>query len=99
MQQVLIHRILLKRVNLANLKSDVDKLHIDKFKNAPSSLSSLKSKVDKLDIRKLETALLLLNDVTKNEVVQKIEYNELVKKVNSINTTDTSDLVRKKNWL
>ena len=56
MQQVLIHRILLKRVNLANLKSDVDKLHIDKFKNAPSSLSSLKSKVDKLDIRKLETA-------------------------------------------
>ena len=41
---------------------------------------------------------MLLNDVTKNEVVQKIEYNELVKKVNSINTTDTSDLVKKTDY-
>ena len=44
-----------KMTDLANLKSNVDKLDIDKLKNVPSRLSSLKSKVDKLDIDKLET--------------------------------------------
>ena len=41
--------------DLANLKSDVDKLDIDEFKNVPSGLRNLKSKVDKLDIGELET--------------------------------------------
>ena len=36
-----------KKVDLANLKSDVDKLDIDKLKNVPTNFSSLKSKVDK----------------------------------------------------
>ena len=36
-----------------------------------------------------------LSDVVNNKVVKKNEYNELVKKVNNINTTDTSDLVKK----
>ena len=40
-----------------HLKSDVDKLDIDKFKNVPYNLSNLKSKADKLDIGKLETTL------------------------------------------
>ena len=31
-----------KKADLANLKSDVDKLDIDKFKNVPSGLNSLK---------------------------------------------------------
>ena len=44
-----------KKTDLANLKSEVNKLNIDKLKNMPSGLSSLKSKVDKLYIRKLET--------------------------------------------
>ena len=34
-----------KKVNLANLKSDVDKLDIDKLKNLTSNLSNLKIKV------------------------------------------------------
>ena len=42
-----------KNTNLANLKSYVDKLDIDKLKNAPTNLSNLKSKVDKLDDDKL----------------------------------------------
>ena len=42
-----------KKTDLANLKSDVDKLDIDKLKNLPSGLSNLKSKVDKLDVDKL----------------------------------------------
>ena len=37
-----------KKVELAKLKSDVDKLDIDKLKNVPTNLSNLKSKVDKL---------------------------------------------------
>ena len=34
-----------KKVDLANLKSDVDKLDIDKLKNTPTNFSNLKSKV------------------------------------------------------
>ena len=41
------------KTDLANLKSDVDKLDIDKLNNVPSNLSSLKIKVDKLDVEKL----------------------------------------------
>ena len=33
----------IKKFNLANLKSDVDKLNIDKLKDVPDNLSSLKS--------------------------------------------------------
>ena len=39
--------------NLANLKTEVDRLDIDKLKSLPSNLSKLKTKVDKLDIVKL----------------------------------------------
>ena len=41
-----------KKVDLANIKSDVDKLDIGKLtlKNMPNDLSNLKSKVDKLDV-------------------------------------------------
>ena len=75
-----------KKVDLANLKSNVDKLDIDKFKNVPSGLSSLKfknvpsdlsslnSKVDKLDIRKLKTTPVDLSKITnvfKNDIVKK----------------------------
>ena len=41
-----------KKVDLASLKPDVDKLDIDKLKNVPTGLNSLKSKVDKLDVDK-----------------------------------------------
>ena len=72
-----------KKVDLANLKSNVDKLDIDKLKNVPSGLSSLKSKVDKLDIGKLETTpvdLSKLSNVVKNDVVKKDVYNAKIKK-------------------
>ena len=42
-----------KKTDLANLKSDVNKLDIDKLKNVPSNLSNLKSKVNKSDVDKL----------------------------------------------
>ena len=56
----------------------------------------MKSKVDKLDVDKLAPIpvdLSKLSDVVKNDVVKKIEYNELVKKVNNYSTTDTRNLV------
>ena len=34
-----------KKIDLANLKSNVDKLEIDKLKNAPTNLSNLKRKI------------------------------------------------------
>ena len=86
-----------KATDLANLKSDVNKLDIDKSKNAPSNISNLKSKVDKLDTGKIETTpvdLSKLSNVVKNDVVKKTEYDELIKNVKNINTTDTSDLVK-----
>ena len=56
----------------------------------------MKSKVHELDNGKLETTpvdLSKLSDVVKNDVVKKTDYYELVKKVNTIKTTGTSDLV------
>ena len=82
------------------MKSDVDKLDINKFKNVLSNLSNLKIKQDKLDIGKLETNpvhLSKLSSVVINYVVNKTEFNELVKNFNNIDTADTNDLV--KTWL
>ena len=93
MQQVLIYRILLKKLALANLKSDVDKLRIDKLKNVQTNLSNMKSKADKLVPAPVD--LSKLSDAVKNDIVKKTECNELVDKVNNIKTTDTSDLVKK----
>ena len=60
-------------------------------------LASSKSKVDKLDIDKTEATLVDLNklsDEVKIEVVKKTEYNELVKRVNAIQTAGNSNLVK-----
>ena len=70
MQQALMHQNLLKKTDLADVKSGIDELDIDKLKNVHSGLSSLKSNVDKLDIGKLEITpidLSKLNDVVKKD--------------------------------
>ena len=57
-----------KKTDLANLKSDVDKLDIDKLEQVPIGLNSLKSKVDKLIVDKLAPVpadLSKLSDVIK----------------------------------
>ena len=41
------------KTNVANLKTEVDKLDIDKLKGLPNNLSILKTQVDKLDTDKL----------------------------------------------
>ena len=53
-----------KETDLANLKSDVDKLDIDKLKNVPTGLNSLKRKVDELDVDKLVPVPVHLNKLS-----------------------------------
>ena len=58
-------------------------------------------KRDKTDAVKLETVcldLIKLSNVWKNYVVKKTVYDELVKKVNAIQSNDTSDLVQKADY-
>ena len=60
-----------KKVVLASLKSEFDKLDIDKLEKVPTGLNSLKSKVDKLDVGELipvPVDLSKLSDVVKNDV-------------------------------
>ena len=61
------------KTNVASLKTEVDKLDIDKLVPVPIDLSKL-------------------SDVVKNDVVKKTVYDELVAKVNNI---DTSEFVLK----
>ena len=91
------------------LKSDVDKLDIDKLKNAPSNLSNLKSKVDKLDDDKLvfvPVDLSKLSDVVKKGLVKKDVYNAKIKNIEdkipdinnlATNTTDKAKINEIKN--
>ena len=63
-----------KKVDLVNLKSNVEKVHTGKLKNVPTNLSNLKTKVDKLHVDKLvpiPVDLSKLSDVVKNDVVKK----------------------------
>ena len=73
-----------KKAELADLKSNVDQLDIDKLKNVPNTLSNLKSKVEKLDVDKLvfvPVDLSKLSDVVKNDVVKKDLYNAQIKNI------------------
>ena len=87
-----------KKIDFTNLKSDLDKLGINKLKNVPINLNKLKSKLDKLDVDKLVPVpvdLSKIGDVVKNDIVKNTEYNKLVIKLNNISTTDTSNLDKK----
>ena len=70
--------------NWASLKTEIDKLDIDKFNRLPTNLSNLKSKVSKLDIDELAPGpvdLSKLSNVVKNEVVKKTECNAKIKNI------------------
>ena len=56
--------ILAKKFDLASLKSNIDKLNIDKLTNVPTNLSNLKSKVEKLDVDKLVPVPVVLSKVS-----------------------------------
>ena len=75
-----------KKVDLANLKSNVDQLDIDKLKYVKTNLRNVKSKVDKLDVDKLVPVtvdLSKLNDVVKLILLKKM-YIMLRSKISNI---------------
>ena len=83
------------KVDLSNYatKTDLKNIsHVDVSSFAlKSNLASLKTEIDKLDIDKLVPVpvdLSKLSDVVKNDVVKKTEYNKLVTKLDSIDTTN-----------
>ena len=87
------------KVDLSNYatKADIKNIsHVDTSSFAlKTNLAGLKTEVDKLDIDKLVPVpadLNKLSNVVKNDVVQKTVYDQLVAKVNNI---DTSDFVLK----
>ena len=70
--------------DLVSLKTEVDKLDIDKLKSLPTNLNNVKSKVDKLGIDKLASVpvdLSKLSNAVKDKVVKKIEYNAKIKNI------------------
>ena len=71
-----------KNVDLASLKSNSDKLNIDKLKNVPNDWIDFKSLVDKLTVDKLIPVLVDLSklNVVKTDVVKKDVYNAKIKK-------------------
>ena len=83
------------KVDLSNYatKTDLKNISHDDVSSyaLKSNLGSLKTEVDKLDIIKLMAVpidLAKLSNVVKNDVVKKTEYDKLVGKVNSIDTTN-----------
>ena len=73
-----------KKIDLANLKSDLDKLDINNVKNVIRNLINLKSKLDKLDVVKVVHFVVDLSkpsDVVKNDVVKKDVYNDKIKNI------------------
>ena len=65
-------------------------------------LTGLKSDIDDLDIGDLKNIcrdLYNLSNVVEKKVVEKDVYEELVKKVNAIQTIDTSDLVKNLDYI
>ena len=73
-----------KKVDLTSLKSNVDKLDIDKLKNVPTNFSNLRRKVDKLDVDKLVPVpvdLSKLSGIVKTDAVKKDVYNAKIKNI------------------
>ena len=88
------------KTNVANLKTEVDKLDINKLRSLPNNLSILKTKVDKLDVDKLvpvPTDLSKLIDVVNDNVVKKkTEYDSRTKNIED-KIPDISNLATKSN--
>ena len=69
------------------MKTEVEKLDINKLTNVPTSLNNLKTKVDDLDAGKLKTVsvgLKKISDLLDNEVVKNTKFNALKTKVNNV---------------
>ena len=73
-----------KKFDIASLKSNLDKLDIDRLKSVPTNWSHLKNKVGNLDVDKLVSVsvdLSQLSDVVKNDSVKRDVYNAMIKNI------------------
>ena len=61
-----------KKTDLAHVKSDVDKLDIDKLKCLPTNLNNLKSKVNKLHVDKLAPFPAALSKISNVVILHKL---------------------------
>ena len=69
------------------MKTEVDKLDINKLVYVPASLNNLKTKVDDLNVGKLKTVPVDLkkwSDVVDKQVVKNTQFNTLKTKVNKL---------------
>ena len=83
------------KVDLSNYATKADIKNISNVDTSSfalkTNLANLKTEVNKLDIDKLvpvATDLSKLSNVVKNDAVKKTVYDELVAKLNAINTSD-----------
>ena len=75
------------KIDFIALKSEVDKLDINKLVNFPTSLNNLKTKVYDLDVAKLKSISLdlqKLSDAVDNEVIKNTKFNTLKTKGNNL---------------
>ena len=73
-----------EKIDLASLKSNLDKLDIARWKTPPSNSGNLKNKIAKLDADKLgpvPVEVSKLRDVVKNDVVIRDAYNTEIKNI------------------
>ena len=87
------------KTNLANLKTELDKLDIDKLVPVPTDLSKLSNIVkndviNKADYGKLVTKV---DNIDTNGLVKKTEYNTKIPEIEG-KIPDTSDLVKKTDY-
>ena len=69
------------------MKTEVDKLGINKLVNVPSGVNNSKIKLDDLDVGKLKAVsvdLKKISDVMSKEIVKRTVYNKLNAKVNNL---------------
>ena len=83
------------KIDMSNYatKTDIKNIsHVDNSSFAlKTNLANLKTEVDKLDIDILAPVpvdLIILSDVVKNDVIKRTTFDELVAKVDDINTSD-----------
>ena len=81
-----------KKIDLANLKSNVHKLDINKLGKVSTGPNSLKSKEDKKHVNKIapnHAHLIKLSDVLTHNVLKKDVCNDIEDKIT--NTTDNAE--------
>ena len=65
------------------MKTEPEKLDINKLVNVPTSLNNLETKVDGLDVGKLKTNIKVSN-VVDQQLVENLNFNTVKTKVNNL---------------